>query len=323
MGKTTISWTDVTWNPVRGCRRVSPGCEHCYAEQTAGRFCGPGQAYEGLATRKLKVISDDEQRTVARWTGKVRFVAKHLGDPLRWRTPRRVFVNSMSDLFYEDLTNEQIAAVFGVMAAAPQHTFQVLTKRPQRMREWFAWIGGGEPEVDLVRLHAQDVVGVLHPRLGRNAASWPLPNVWLGVSVEDQQRADERIPELLATPAAVRFLSCEPLLEEVSLLAVGSPGIDWVIAGCENSIGARPAQARWFRTLRDDCAASGVPFFLKQMVSPWKEFHSDPTYWARHEDITIRRNVVEGPGSARKPRGVIELPYLDGVRHAAFPAVRP
>ena len=322
MGKTKISWTDVTWNPVRGCRRVSPGCEHCYAEQVAGRFCGPGQAYEGLAVRKLRVIDNDEQRSVGRWTGKVRFVAEHLGDPLRWRSPRRVFVNSMSDLFHEDLTNEQIAAVFGVMAAAPRHTFQVLTKRPARMREWFRWIGGGEPEVDLVRLHAQDVLGTLHPALGKNAASWPLPNVWIGVSVEDQERADGRIPMLLQTPAAVRFLSCEPLLEEVNIAAhlLQVVGVDWVIAGCESGFGMRPCNVGWLRSLRDQCRGAEVPFFLKQAV---ELSYTRSVYPSARAAKVTEHVVASGPGAKKRGGGIIELPYLDGVQHAAFPEVRP
>ena len=317
--KTGISWCDATWNPIRGCSRVSEGCRHCYAERVAMRFSGEGQPYNGLV--RLGVGGDR-----LGWSGVVRLIPEHLADPLRWKKPRRIFVNSMSDLFHEKLTNEQIAAVFGVMAAAPQHTFQVLTKRAKRMREWFEWIGGGEPEVDLVRLHAQDVIGILEPALGRNAATWPLPNVWLGVSVENQEAHDERAEDLLACPAAVYFFSVEPMLGPVDasqslrrmlrtndgrLLRNDHPDarstggtwrrpIDWLIAGCESGPGARPCSVDWLRGLRDQCEAAGVSYFLKQAENA----------------------VGFGAGSKRKAGGVIELPYLDGVQHAAFPEVR-
>lgn len=229
---TGISWTNSTWNPIRGCTRVSEGCRHCYAERVAARFSGPGQPYEGLAVRKLRVISDDDQRVEARWTGDVRFVAEHLADPLRWKKPRRIFVNSMSDLFHEKLTNEQIAAVFGVMAATPRHTYQVLTKRAARMRAWFEWASGiGNDDLRIVSDGHHDCTAINHLASKHGASEfgpaswrrhcddtcdvrrpWPLPNVWLGVSVENQAAADERIPDLLATPAAVRWVSAEPLL---------------------------------------------------------------------------------------------------------------
>jgi protein gp37 len=312
---TGISWTNATWNPIRGCTRVSEGCRHCYAERVAARFSGPGQPYEGLAVRKLRVISDDDQRVEARWTGDVRFVAEHLADPLRWKKPRRIFVNSMSDLFHERLTNEQIAAVFGVMAAAGSHTFQVLTKRAARMREWFAWAGdhGASGARSACRASAALYLGASPEPPG--ADTWPLPNVWLGVSAENQAAADERIPDLLATPAAVRWVSAEPLLGPVDL-ASASPNarslaqdLDWIVAGCESGPGARPADVEWFRSLRDQCATAGVAFFLKQAARRGGE-------WTDWKDV-----IGPGPGSKQKAGGVIELPYLDGVQHAAFPEV--
>ncbi len=291
----SIEWTDVTWNPVRGCSRVSPGCEHCYAEGMAARFSGPGLPYEGLARR----AGNGEPR----WTGAVRLVPEHLADPLSWRKPRRVFVNSMSDLFHERLTNEQIAAVFGVMAAAPRHTFQVLTKRADRMRDWFEWVDKTKVDAgcSAAMLCAEEACNAefdgpgaarllgLHPGSG---AAWPLPNVWLGVSVEDQQRADERIPELLKTSAAVRFISAEPLLGPVQLsrwmrpmriaaqriatrmtAALGSEhvvisnesGLDWVIVGGESGHGARPFDLAWARSIVADCEAANVACFCKQL----------------------------------------------------------
>ena len=327
---TGISWTNATWNPIRGCTRVSEGCRHCYAERVAARFSGPGQPYEGLAVRKLRVISDDDQRVEARWTGDVRFVAEHLADPLRWRRPRRIFVNSMSDLFHERLTNEQIAAVFGVMAAAPHHTFQVLTKRSARMREWFAWARrdftdrqrGIVSAPNTFRALLDAAFEVLGPpsKPALDAAwhahdddRWPLPNVWLGVSAENQAAADERIPDLLATPAAVRWVSAEPLLGPVDL-ASASPNarslaqdLDWIVAGCESGPGARPADVEWFRSLRDQCATAGVAFFLKQAARRGGE-------WTDWKDV-----IGPGPGSKQKAGGVIELPYLDGVQHAEMP----
>jgi len=319
--KTGISWTDATWNPIRGCSRVSEGCRNCYAERVAARFSGEGQPYEGLVRVKTTIANNEERdpgnRREARWNGTVRMVPEHLADPLHWKRPRRIFVNSMSDPFHETLTNEQIAAVFGVMAMCPQHTFQILTKRARRMREWFAWADGGPKTPhprDVIESHARAALdGIEEGTPVRREARWPLPNVWLGVSVENQHAADERIPELLATPAALRFLSCEPLIGEEVLLpaivAFGSavwagPKVDWVIAGCESGPGARPCSVEWLRSLRDQCAGAGVAFFLKQATE------------------TVE-SVLQGDGSKRKPGGVIELPYLDGVQHVAFPEVTP
>lgn len=367
MGDTTgISWTDATWNPVRGCSRMSEGCRHCYAERVAARFSGAGQPYEGLATRRLKVISDDEQRVETRWTGEVRLIPEHLADPLRWKRPRRIFVNSMSDLFHEKLANEQIAAVFGVMAACQQHTFQVLTKRAKRMREWFAWLRGPSEETFTMQQRgivaapntARTLLDAAYEYLGKGRKPeldaawkqlehdpWPLPNVWLGVSVENQAAADERIPELLATPAAVRWISAEPLLGEVDLdkprcddehhgeaewsddatpwcnecdaelsyghwLGNADSGIGWVVSGCESGPGARPCDVAWLRSLRDQCAVHGVPFWLKQAVEDKRQSALGPD---GPPAISL------GYESKRKAGGVIELPYLDGVQHAAFP----
>lgn len=235
-----------------------------------------------------------------------------------------------------DITNEQIAAVFGVMAACPQHTFMTLTKRARRMREWFEWVSerarGGDDErtvVDLAAFAALPDDGSRErfahvsmavrsaPRLG----GWPLPNVHVGVSAEDQDAADERIPHLLATPAAVRYVSAEPLLGPLNLaLWVGStaadgahvPGVDLVIAGCESGSGARPCDVAWLRTLRDQCAEAGAAYFLKQArgVGDWK-FGVDSN--GRTQGITC------GTDSHRKPGGVIGAPCLDGVQHLAMP----
>ena len=221
---TKIEWTEATWNPTVGCSVVSPGCTNCYAMRLAGDRLAHLPIYKGLT---------EPSKAGPVWTGEVRINEKALDLPLRWRRPRMVFVNSMSDLFHEGLADAAIDRVFAIMAEASRHTFQVLTKRPERMRE-----------------HAR-----------RRAR--PLPNVWLGVSVEDQARAEERIPILCETPTAIRFLSCEPLLAPLDL---DLDDIDWVIVGGESGPGARPMHLDWARAIRDQCRAAGVAFFLKQMA---------------------------------------------------------
>jgi protein gp37 len=253
--KSKIEWTEATWNPVTGCTKVSPGCDHCYAETFAERWRGiPGHAYERGFDLTLRPARLDQ--------------------PLRWTRPRRVFVNSMSDLFQDGVPDEFVAKVFGVMAAAPQHTFQVLTKRHGRMR---SLLQRDEFREAVFLSNNRDQGDVLGDR-------WPLPNVWLGVSVEDQKWANIRVPALLDTPAAVRWLSCEPLLGPVDLTWcdgvnalerdwIGGPGggsgaphpfVDWVVVGGESGAGARPMDPTWARRLRDDCTAASVPFFFKQ-----------------------------------------------------------
>lgn len=264
--RTAIEWTDATWNPVTGCTKVSPGCDHCYAETIAHRFAG------------TKAYPDGFDVTLR---------PERLDQPLRWQRPRLVFVNSMSDLFHKDIPDEYIAKVFAVMALAPQHTFQVLTKRHGRMR---SLLSSG--------LFQRWVEEEASSRAGRIVnARWPLPNVWLGVSVEDQQRADLRIPALLDTPAAVRFLSCEPLLGPVDLrqaLAKYRPGdehpwdndelkardiLHWVIAGGESGPAARPMHPDWARSLRDQSQTADIAFHFKQ----WGEYvpyHREHDPWA-------------------------------------------
>lgn len=324
MTKTNIEWSDEVWNCVRGCSRVSAGCEQCYAEQVARRFAGPGQPYEGL------VRLDKSGRPKAQWNGIVRLVPDHLGDPLRWRRPRRVFVNSMSDLFHEALSFEEIAAVFGIMSSAPQHTFQVLTKRPERAREFFAWVANhATPDG---REHGVCVAHAMELTPWRPAGvedfewpaplggdPWPLRNVWIGVSVENQASADERIPVLLSLPAAVRWVSYEPALgpvdwrksgpESTDALRFGAPpldgwvrGLDWIVVGGESGPGARPFDLAWARSTIEQCRAAGVPVFMKQLgaaprwsVEPppprWTERKpdhkgGDPSEWP--EDLRVR-----------------------------------
>lgn len=300
-GKSKIEWTEMTWNPTRGCSRVSDGCRNCYAEVLAARF---SETMQSGSRRKPGPMVDAPFKGFAvmkngrpQWTGRVELIESMLDAPLHWRKPRRVFVNSMSDLFHEALPDEAIDQVFAVMALCPQHTFQVLTKRPERMLAYFCneWVWNrvdafmDELIMDRVdpNERRKDDLRAIAPDL----AGDPLRNVWLGVSVEDQATADERIPLLLQTPAAVRFVSYEPALGPLSLSRLHAycpehdfdggcisscPSLrkpDWVIAGGESGPGARPADPQWFRAVRDQCVAAGVPFFFKQ----WGEWWNDDT----------------------------------------------
>lgn len=396
--RSAIEWTDASWNPIVGCSVVSPGCTNCYAMKMAARIerMQPGSHYAGTF---------QPSKAGPVWTGKVALAPEHiLTQPLRWRRPRRIFVNSMGDLFHESVPDEWIDRVFAVMALTPQHTFQVLTKRSARMRAYCS-----DPETprriyqivcDMVLLDQLRVVLMATGVDERFAPSgprvylgvWPLPNVWKGVSTEDQRRADERVPDLLATPAAIRFVSAEPLLGPIRFDRIeqdvdtfedcgGHPdphwppdthdwtwlnaltghyeaearapdgrrrgdidvGLRWlggkldlVIAGGEN--GPRPMHPDWARSLRDQCAAAGVPFFFKQWGSwevavdrerddpDWRlgygrEFaDSGDTKWLNlaggcgfHGE---RFHVMRRVGKTRAGR------LLDGVEHNAMPEVR-
>ncbi|MFJ5973573.1 DUF5131 family protein [Streptomyces sp. NPDC093060] len=275
-----IEWTDATWNVVTGCTKVSPGCDNCYAETFAERWRGtPGHHFENGFDITLR----PERLTL----------------PLRWRKPRRVFVNSMSDLFHKDIPDAYIARVFAAMALAPQHTFQVLTKRHARMRSLLA-DPTFEKQVDYELLHFPPFADSKMTRRSwpLPKAGWPLPNVWLGVSAENQTWAEARIPALLQTPAVVRFVSAEPLLGPIDLQHlkarngalidallgnVSTPEgenyaacpsvLDWVIAGGESGHGARPMSPDWARSLRDQCQGAPAAFLFKQ----WGEYQ--PTGW--------------------------------------------
>ncbi len=254
-----IEWTDATWNPVRGCTKISPGCAHCYAETFAERFRGvKGHPYE--VGFNLRMVPDK------------------LAEPLTWKKSRRVFVNSMSDLFQDGVPDEFIDRVFATMALAPQHTFQVLTKRAERMR---AYVESRQPPNVAVHIHA--ILTNVESDAATPETPWPLPNVWLGVSVENQHFADMRIPLLLQTPAAVRFISAEPLLDAIDLstfLPVDTIGgvelehwLDWVIVGGESGPGARPFNVEWARSIVEQCKAGGVPVFVKQLgAHPYRQF---------------------------------------------------
>ena len=295
---TKIEWTDATWSPITGCSVVSPGCQNCYAMTLAASRLRNHPSRAGLTNKHGK------------WNGQVRFNEGWLDQPLRWRRPRRIFVVAHGDLFHENVPDEWIDKVFAVMALAPRHQFQVLTKRAERMRGYIR-----APGLYKRILRTANGIRVQHWKLGlsgipisdpcAHASFWP--HVWLGVSVEDQERADERIPLLLSTPAAVRFVSAEPLLGglELTRIAVGkfayvnalygvaygrlaaagvppvTNSLDWVIVGGESGPKARPMNPQWARDIRDQCVAAGVAFHFKQWgewLPSFPEFDHDPEF---------------------------------------------
>ncbi|MBX9876765.1 MAG: phage Gp37/Gp68 family protein [Beijerinckiaceae bacterium] len=364
---TKIEWTDATWNPITGCSVVSPGCTNCYAMKLAGTRLAHHPSRAGL-TRDTKAGPV--------WNGTLRFNEEWLTQPLHWKRPRMVFVCAHGDLFHEDVPDEWIDMVFAVMALSPLHTFQVLTKRAERMRAYISGIdlderddqsqrmtravnrvmrigntgwgicgstgthittrlsrsgameaqmlrstpdGGverlvtwtaneerwhrcGQPFAD--RIHA--AWGNLpYPRdFGWGLKMWPLPNVWLGISAEDQSRWDARVSELRATPAAVRFVSAEPLLGPIE---DEMNDLDWIIVGGEN--GPRPMEAEWAQSIRDRCEAAGTAFFFKQ--------------WGSHIPAgqTMANGKVWAPGCGTRLRATkgITGRLLDGVEHNAMP----
>lgn len=307
--RSLIQWTDLTWNPIRGCSPVSPGCKNCYAAAHATRFCGPGLPFEGFATRT---------KWGPRWTGRVELLDDdHLYAPLRWSGGRTVFVNSMSDLFHEDLSDEAIARVYGVMAATPWHTYQVLTKRPTRAATWYLNGFGGLANAMVHRLgrsggellpprHCEAIYETFELCTGGQFRrcqdvewpGWPLPNVHLGVSVENQTYAEARLPILQLLPAAIRFASAEPLLGPVDLdrheLGWGSqPWLDWLIVGGESGPHARPLDLAWIEQLVGQADQVGKPVFVKQLGRAWagKGKGGDPAAWP--ENLRRRQMPLE------------------------------
>lgn len=340
---TKIEWTHLpgfkgeTWNPVTGCIKVSPGCANCYAETVAKRFWGK---------RKFEDVQNHTDR---------------LAVPLRWRKPRAVFVNSMSDLFQKDVPFLFVAAVFGVMAACPDHVFQVLTKRPARMLEFFDWareadsIGSGVnaaitemfghegPNAYLLKgapEHDDDDPEHISYRLIADPPDWPLPNVWLGVSVENQKTADERIPLLLKVPAAVRFVSYEPALAAVDFAPMRGPSavsglrwyrnwltgkgdnegggcpitaptsVDWVIVGGESGAGARPCNVAWVRSAIKQCRGAMVPCFVKQLGRNPEEFDRVGNW-----GLDLKDSKGGDPDEWPEDLRVREFPQLRGAKH--------
>ncbi|THU34227.1 phage Gp37/Gp68 family protein [Niastella caeni] len=295
-----IEWTNRTWNPVVGCSKVSAGCKNCYAIRMAWRL-------QHIPNSKDKYAGTVEKTAGGQlnWTGKVNIIEKEFVKPFTWRKPSMVFVNSESDLFHESVPFQVIRSLFGVMSVCKEHTFQILTKRPQRMLDFFEWLKLMDPEwQDDPANYAYDLCVEYGIETGCGSAfetdAWPLKNVWLGVSVEDQNTANERIPLLMQIPAEVRFLSCEPLLSTINFTLKYKIGpsnhwtenydvllgnkysydlgskviatkIDWVIAGGESGKDARPLHPEWVRSIRNQCKTAGTPFFFKQW-GEWKPY---------------------------------------------------
>lgn len=309
MTKTTIEWADEVWNPVTGCTKVSAGCKNCYAERIAGRFWG---------SRKF---------------GDIQIHPDRLEDPYHWKKPRRVFVNSMSDLFHSEVPDHFIDQVFVAMKMAYNHTFLILTKRPNRMLSWFKRWTNGEWDTPGIIIHEAEA------KYGKSSTSsqyqWPLKNVWLGVSVEDQKTADERIPLLLQTPAAVRFVSIEPMLGPVKLQgwdgnfsrhylnhdfiedkATRGP-LDWVICGGESGPGARPVHPDWVRSIRDQCQMAQVPFLFKQW-GEWLGTYPDDPKPEGKLDCYIWNGGIASWRLGKKKAGRL----FDGVEWNQYPEVK-
>mgnify|MGYP004417313778 CR=1 FL=1 len=304
MGKTNIAWATDVWNPISGCTKVSPGCLHCYAAALDKRFHrdGPYVPWTVAAQRKADKNNVQKMHTV-------HLHPERLDAPLHWKRPRRIFVNSMSDLFHEDVPDEFIGKVFMTMAMSPMHTFQVLTKRPERIMKWFEWADSHKVYKDS---DGKEGFAPILPRWNINRGPWPLPNVWLGVSVENQRYANERLPLLAQCPAAVRFVSAEPLLGPLDLRSwlwgkldcrcleeerIEHPDwphpnycwkevpLSWVIVGGESGPGHRPMKVEWVQSLADQCSAAGVPLFVKQGSGLWPGQQDDlpDSLWARKE----------------------------------------
>ncbi|HEV7323559.1 MAG TPA: phage Gp37/Gp68 family protein [Bosea sp. (in: a-proteobacteria)] len=351
MAETSIEWTERSWNPIVGCTIVSPGCTNCYAMGMADRFKDVyrGRKWAGMPAEAMTRRVNGK----AVWTGHLTLAPDHiLTEPLRRRKPTTYFVNSMGDLFHEDTPEEWIDLVIAIMALCPQHTFQILTKRGERMRKHMSpttsipMLG----RLPLERVHiaaAGDIEGEngLFEALKRYgnlyslycSVPWPLPNVWLGISAEDQRHADERVHELLATPAAVRFVSNEPALGPVDYtrlqLAYGrwlnaltgelwtpghagensfttrGPKLDWIIVGGESGRDARPMHPDWPRRIRDACVSSGTAFFFKQ----WGD------YLPAGQTMANGRPWNPGCGSSLRGTKAIVGRFLDGVEHNAMP----
>jgi len=294
--KSKIEWTEATWNPIRGCSRISEGCRNCYAETIANRFKGEGLPYQGLIASS------------GTWNNNVIWVEDLITQPLRWKKPRRIFVNSMSDLFHQSIPMYILDKIFAVMLLAQQHTFQVLTKRADEMQHYLT----APYREQSIKAAAREILGYFPKQSSAGmAASWPLKNIWLGVSVEDQKTAEQRIPPLLKSPATLRWISAEPILDAINLnssvggtLWIGGqrgckgthrgigteecpkhprhhhddrcgPGLDWVVAGGESGKNARPMQPEWIRSLRDQCVAAQVPFFFKQWGEHGLNWYND------------------------------------------------
>jgi len=286
--RTKIEWATASWNPLRGCFPASEGCANCYAADMARRFRGPGMPWEGVAD-------------AGGWTGALRFVESALGEPARWREPRLVFLGSMSDPFHDLVREEWLDRILQVVDACPRHLFLALTKRPRNIRAKL-WGGAYGRFLGGVRV---------------------LPNLWLGVSAENQERLRERLAALFAAPAAGYFLSAEPLLGRISLLEADWAGADraarllrWVVGGGETGARARPCFLSWARALRDGAKAMGLPFLWKQ----WGEWAPFPWDGRRSEHPARRILPGDPPELAVRVRRRRSGRVLDGRLWDEFPA---
>jgi protein gp37 len=284
-----IAWADAIWDPVRGCSRKSAACVNCYAETETAQNAQAGGWGEGFAS-----VTPDGLK----WTGKVEIYEDRLTMPFSVDRPSRIFVNAFADVFHEEMTDAMVDRVFAVMAVASQHRYVILTKRQKKMQTYMA-----DPATP--RRVAAAIAALAGQGFGRDgkAESWPPPNVWLGVTTENQKEAERRVPTLLEPPAAVRFVAAEPLLSAVALKpewlprpGASGPAIDWVMAGGESGPNARPIQLDWVRALRDQCASTGTPFY-------WND------WGAATPDGQTGKDAA--PGAARRT--------VDGALHEAFP----
>lgn len=349
MSKSGITWTEKTWSPVTGCTKVSAGCKNCFAEREV----------EGRWSKNPKSVFFGRSFT------DVQCHENQLAVPMKWKNPHRIFVCPRADLFHESVPFEFIAAVFGVMSIANQHTFLVLTKRPERMLNFFEWlqheanrVPGSTGPASLCSLKLL-LLGVDLPRhVYSEKVLWPLLNVQIGVTVENQESADDRIPLLIKTPAAVRWISAEPLIGQIDLLATSAGDIlcrcdgcmsltpdtrlDWVVVGGESGPHARPMHPDWVRTLRDECAATGVPFLFKQwgeFIVPedgeqacrvcgctWNNACHGGCSWVEPDLCSecVGKSAVQGERSVKYRRVGIKAAgrLLDGVLHDAYPKSR-
>lgn len=347
--KSGIEWTDATWNFLNGCRKKSPGCKNCYAETLHD------MRHKAFLEGKLNITQ------YAKPFKEIQFMPQRFEMPLRWKKPRFIFVNSMSDTFHEDVPFEFIDKAMAVIALCPRHTFQVLTKRPERMAEYFAqerdWalhLGNvayemfGDEDADCFVTNS--INGLLGESDGvKRNVGWPMKNLWLGTSVENQQEADRRIPHLLDTPAAIRFLSCEPLLGPVELSNLsgwetraavkwlgkptltppGGNGIHWIIAGGESGKEARPLHPDWVRGLRNQCKAAGAKFFFKQFgeYSPVDERLKPGQTWPKTSTIVPFDGIPRTMGICARDIPMHRVGkkragrVLDGCEHNEMPEV--
>jgi protein gp37 len=314
MGKSKIEWTDATWNPVTGCTPISPGCANCYAKRMSKRLAGRG-GYPADDPFRVTLHSDK------------------LTEPLKWRKPRKVFVCSMGDLFHEDVPDEWIDKVISAAILCRHHIFLLLTKRPSRMAEYFSsnWEHGAAHHAELML--EKDRFSQLQKNFDRwliDSPNKPLRNLWLGVTAENQEQADKRIPILLQLPAAVRFVSIEPMLGPVNLwgpkydnpnggktgaITSWPGGLDWVICGGETGPGARPMHPDWPREIRDECQAAGTPFFFKQ----WGEWTArcPQSISLANREMAFRHGTTFYK-VGKKAAGRL----LDGVEWSQYPEVR-